>query len=69
MSNELANVHMILALSAQERGGKPKEDVVHIRMEPELKELADKIIKTNGSTMSAYLRKCCETLVREYVEG
>lgn len=38
----------------------------NFRAHPQVLEAADKILSTHGITMSAYVRKCCENLVKDY---
>lgn len=71
MEQRLYNVHELLTLSAQMPidATKTKTEVLHVRIEKELKEAAEAIIARHTSTPSAFIRKCYEALVREYLEG
>lgn len=39
---------------------------VTFRIHGDVKDIADEICRTNGVSLSAYLRKCCENLIRDY---
>jgi hypothetical protein len=69
LDQELSNLHMVLNLSAQDSIRGNRTEVVHVRMEPELKEAIESLVNRHGSTMSQFLRKCCEVTVKEMIEG
>lgn len=76
--NHLKTLHEVLAESRfdppgaenpQEDGEQGKEAPMRCgsyRVETDIKAMAEMICKQNGSSLSAFLRRCCQTLVLEY---
>lgn len=69
MEHRLSNLHEVMALSAQETSNISKTEVLQIRIEPELKEAITELAAKHATTVSSFLRKVCETTLREYTEG
>lgn len=68
--DQMLSLHEVISLAAGERRGElARSEVIHVRLEPALKEMTDKILSQHGVTMSAFMRKCCQVLVTEYKEG
>lgn len=64
--NQLTNVHEALQEAATDVS-KPKPMITGtFRIEQDSKALAEQICERHGTTLSAFLRKCCHGLVRDY---
>lgn len=65
---EFLNVHEVLAEAQAETA---EENVPWttqtFRIPVPLKELTERICKSNGTDTSKFLRKCCEVLVKDYL--
>lgn len=64
--DQLHNVHDAMEEAALEVSKSPKMVVGSFKIEPEFKELTAKICKSNGTTMSRFLRQCCRKLIEDY---
>lgn len=62
----LTTVHDALAAAVQETKGNVKLITGTFKIAPEVHEAAQKICKSNGTSLSAYLRFCALSLVNDY---
>lgn len=67
---ELKNLHEVLSDATHENSPRVKDvnTATSVRL-GELGPLVNEICQQNGTTISAFLRQCCHTLIREYREG
>ena len=64
---ELTTVHECLkAAQLESKQYEPKTETITIRIEPTVKARASAICERNGTSISDYLRKCCEGLAADY---
>lgn len=65
--DDLTNVHEALAAAAQSH--EDNEQMIHVslRIPEKVKEELTKLCERHGTTVSAFLRKCCEALVSDYI--
>jgi hypothetical protein len=64
---ELTTVHSALAEAASEpRQEEAAMGTYTFRVHKDRREKAEMLCKQHGTTLSAYLRKCIETLPRDY---
>lgn len=65
---KLLNVHEVLQDAFIESEAERTEWVTQsFRIPLPLKKMCEEICKSNGTDASKFLRKCCETLVRDYL--
>lgn len=69
INDRLHNVHDSLNQAAADETSEEGMTQGSYRVYPTTKKLAEDICKANGTTLSAFLRKCCEGLVRDYLPG
>ncbi len=68
-SLELTSVHEALAKAASENIKETQRMVVlSTKVSPDVEAVVQDICRNHGTTISAYLRKCCESLVADYVQ-
>lgn len=66
---KLHSVHDSLREASQEDKDEGDSTVASFRIGRQVKEAADVICKSNATTLSGFLRKCVEGLVRDYCPG
>lgn len=64
----LPNVHEVLAEAVTELSAHEPLVTGTFKVRREVKAMTQKICARHGTDMSSFLRKCCEALVRGYVE-
>jgi hypothetical protein len=47
----------------------PNNEVGTFKVSTDVKRLASEICSRNGTTLSCFLRKCCEGLIQDYLKG
>lgn len=63
---ELTTVHDAMANAAAEIEGPVGMEPATYRITDEIKDTAAKICAQHGTTLSQFIRKCCEGLVKDY---
>lgn len=66
--DKLTNVHDAMKAAVLAEPEQPEYHVRTFRLPTAMNELTDRICKQHGTTMSAFLRQCCEGLVRDYTQ-
>lgn len=69
-NNQLTTVHHAVMQAIQE-GQPPEGEMVpaSFKLHEPVKVEAEKILARHNVTLSEFCRKCCEGLVRDYIEG
>lgn len=68
-NQNLTSVHQALQAAAQEdRKNQAPLVPVSLKAHSDTKEVCEKICKSNGTTLSSFLRKCMEGLAQDYVQ-
>lgn len=68
-NHQLTNVHHAVMQSIVDK--QPEGDMVpaSFKLHEPVKVKAEEILGRHGVTLSEFCRKCCEGLVRDYIEG
>ena len=68
MKSNLIDVHDAVQAAIDDLNESDKSVIISVRMHPKIRDAAEDVLRTNGVTMSAFLRKCCEGLLYDYVD-